>query len=81
MLVPSTTSRICPPAIRGPLLALIPPLWFRVLNPRVEAWAEEHDNHQPRLSYSTLMLARALKAAAIDQTVHSSKCRGGSLLR
>ena len=25
------------------LLALIPPLWFRVLNPRVEAWAEEHD--------------------------------------
>jgi len=25
------------------VLALIPPLWFRVLNPRVEAWAEEHD--------------------------------------
>ena len=24
------------------VLALIPPLWFRVLNPRVEAWAEEH---------------------------------------
>ena len=25
------------------LLALFPPLWFRVLNPRVEAWAVEHD--------------------------------------
>ncbi len=25
------------------LMALIPPLWFWVLNPRVEAWAEKHD--------------------------------------
>lgn len=27
----------------GILVALIPPIWFKIMNPRVEKWREEHD--------------------------------------
>ncbi|NJM35534.1 MAG: hypothetical protein HC850_13470 [Rhodomicrobium sp.] len=31
-----------------PMMTLVPPLWFRVMNPRVDAWRAHHTGRRPR---------------------------------